>query len=281
MSDLLTSTDTAELLGVGATAVKRWADAGVLPCVRTAGGHRRFERPAVAAFRRAHQSEGALSEWDDWIDALAAGSDVHALLARLYDARYRLGAWHRVATSVGELLHEIGARWRRGNLTVVQEHIASAGLQRALATVVESIPLPGDAPRCLLATAEGDEHTLGLSLAELCLREAGWRAEWAGPRTRAQDVVQRLKTAPLHMVALSASSAMSDAGALRALVGKVGAACRAARVPLVLGGEGAWPELAERVTRISSWEAFHDYLSRLPRRSLPAPTRGGETAKRA
>jgi photoactive yellow protein len=36
-----------DLLGVGTTSIKRWADDGTLPCVKTAGGHRRFLRSEV------------------------------------------------------------------------------------------------------------------------------------------------------------------------------------------------------------------------------------------
>ena len=52
MSDRrLTSTRVAEILGVTASSVKRWADEGLLACERTAGGHRRFRSSEVARFR--------------------------------------------------------------------------------------------------------------------------------------------------------------------------------------------------------------------------------------
>jgi excisionase family DNA binding protein len=36
-----------DILGVGATTIKRWADEGRLPHIRTLGGHRRFNRSVV------------------------------------------------------------------------------------------------------------------------------------------------------------------------------------------------------------------------------------------
>ena len=36
-----------EMLGVGSTTVKRWADEGALPSSRTVGGHRRFRENDV------------------------------------------------------------------------------------------------------------------------------------------------------------------------------------------------------------------------------------------
>jgi len=53
MPNLLSTRQVATLLGVGGSSVKRWADRGLLACVKTAGGHRRFEREAVDSFRRA------------------------------------------------------------------------------------------------------------------------------------------------------------------------------------------------------------------------------------
>ena len=57
MSEVLLSTrDAAAYLGVGTTSIKRWADDGVLPCVRTVGGHRRFR---VSDIQRLGDPSGA------------------------------------------------------------------------------------------------------------------------------------------------------------------------------------------------------------------------------
>ncbi|QGH78545.1 MerR-like helix-turn-helix DNA binding domain protein [Microbacterium phage Kaijohn] len=42
----LTAGQVAELFGVRVETVRRWADAGKIPCMRTLGGDRRFD-PAV------------------------------------------------------------------------------------------------------------------------------------------------------------------------------------------------------------------------------------------
>jgi excisionase family DNA binding protein len=46
-SEYLTRADVAELLGVSANTVARWAREGRIPCYRTLGGHRRFARAVV------------------------------------------------------------------------------------------------------------------------------------------------------------------------------------------------------------------------------------------
>lgn len=256
----LSSAATAKRLGVGVTAVKRWADAGLLPCVKTAGRHRRFQIHDVERFREMelHRNDG--DRWAEWLAALVESANVHSVLALLFTERARRDTWLEVAPQIGELLNEIGDRWARGDLSVAQEHIASATLARALAVLTETLAVPAEANRCLLATVEGEEHTLGLSVADVCLREAGWRSEWIGNRSRRIDICERVKAGRVQMVGLSASAAMNDSRVLRAQVRIVGSACQRAGVPLVLGGTGGWPDPPAFGTRVRSWHDFHVLL---------------------
>lgn len=257
-SALLTSAAAARALGVGVTAVKRWADAGVLRCIKTAGGHRRFHHADVERLRSDARDANA-DPWAEWLDALLHRADLNAVLALLFGERAARGTWYQAADHLGQLLVVIGERWAAGELTVAQEHLASASLQRALALVAETMPVAREARRCVLAAAEGDEHTLGLSLAELCLRERGWRAEWLGSPARTIDVCERVREGA-HMVALSASAAMDSRRALGMQVRIVGGACQRAGIPLILGGTGRWPEPPPFGIRLKGWRDFHAAL---------------------
>lgn len=259
MNDLLTSTEAAMLTGVGTTAIKRWSDSGALPCVRTAGGHRRFRVEDVERLMRRETKAPAVDQWSHWLDALLLDGDLYSIQARLFDERARRGSWHGAADSLGALLTEIGCRWESGALSVVDEHVTSSALQRAIASVVETIPVSPQAPRCLLATAEGDEHTLGLSLVELCLREAGWRAEWAGNRTRVSDVSDRLARGGIAMLALSAVASMSDPVVLKRIADDAAAACQPSGVILALGGGGAWPDNPAYGSRFRDLTSFYAF----------------------
>jgi MerR family transcriptional regulator, light-induced transcriptional regulator len=261
-AELMTSTGAARLLGVGATAIKRWSDAGALPCVRTPGGHRRFRREDV---ERLHRGQSATSSdgSDVWIDTLLHSADVYATLALLFSERAEKGSWFLVADRLGTLLRHVGDGWERGAISVSEEHLLSAAFQRALSVTVESIAVPHDAPRCLLAAAEGEEHTLGLSLVELCLREAGWRALWAGAHTRSSDVVEQVQKQSVQMVALSASAFSSDRKLLRQQMKRVGSACQRHRVAFVLGGSGAWPDQPALGHRLNDCAGFARLLRRM------------------
>ena len=259
MRNLLTSAEVARIAGVGPTAVKRWADAGTLPCIRTAGGHRRFKRDDVDRFMARAAGSGAGSEWTDWIDVLLHEVDTYAVQSLLFGDRARRGSWHGVAAAMGDLLTDIGRRWESGVLSVLDEHVASSALQRGISAVVDAMPTDPDSPRCLLACFESDEHTLGLSLVELCLREAGWRTEWSGARTPAATIVDRVIRGDLAMMAVSASASMTDEVALRRFSDTVGTACQSAGVTFVLGGAGAWPDATGHGRRFRDLEVFYRF----------------------
>lgn len=58
---LMTTKEAAAHLGVGTTTIKRWSDEGVLSCVRTAGGHRRYRQADVLALQQDEANENSLT----------------------------------------------------------------------------------------------------------------------------------------------------------------------------------------------------------------------------
>jgi cobalamin-dependent methionine synthase I len=240
--------------------------------VRTAGGHRRFDPVELARFLRARGGAAATADAADgadadavaaWVERLVAG-DRPEVDAALLGARARRGAWHLVADELGPVLEEIGRRWERGEISVADEHVASECLTRALARVGDAMPLPRGGPRGLLACVEGDDHALGLALAELCLREAGWQPVWLGRRTPTAEIVRIVGSGGAggaDLVALSASESAADADLLAGVARLVGSACEARGIPLVLGGRGAWPAEPGAARRISSFSDFHAFVA--------------------
>jgi excisionase family DNA binding protein len=53
----LTLDETARLLEVCPTTVRRWTNKGALPCERSAGNQRRFKLSSIEAFLRSRESE--------------------------------------------------------------------------------------------------------------------------------------------------------------------------------------------------------------------------------
>jgi len=262
VTQLLSTSEAAQVIGVGTTSVKRWADTGLLNCVRTAGGHRRFTRDSLDRFVRLQRHEEPLvDEVDRWIDTLLSEMSHELALVR---ARGRLGSWGRVAEDLDPVLVELGLRWARGQVSVAEEHIASDRLSRSLARITESLPLLPNAPTCLLACVEPEEHTLGLSLAELCLRELGWASIWLGARTPTEAITERVRLDNrIRLVGLSASEACLDPSLLRRVCAAVGFVCRERSVALMLGGRGPWPDVPSYGTRVEGFHGFEALQKRL------------------
>ena len=67
--DWLSLTEASEFLGVHATTLRRWADAGSIPYLRTPGGHRRFRTANLAAWMEGKQTAPMIPQ----LDALVKG----------------------------------------------------------------------------------------------------------------------------------------------------------------------------------------------------------------
>ena len=233
--ELYSTREAAELLGVSPTTLKRWADEGLLPAEKTLGGHRRFSRSALLAVRRG-------DEVGDWLEQLLSGGPAAALQSALLGEFADRGSWQEVAELLGRVLRTLGEWWAAGETSVATEHYASERLRRALAVCADSIPVAKNAPTCLLATASNESHTLGLSLAEVVFRELGWHCDWIGAPTPTNLLILALDEREPDLLVMSASSCCDDPQVVAAEHETVASACEERGIPLVVGGEGAWPE---------------------------------------
>jgi excisionase family DNA binding protein len=240
--DLLTTAEAARIARVGGSSVKRWADQRLLPCVRTAGGHRRFRRADLERFLASltDRDSGSAESWAE----LCLHATMHEVWGEIVAARGRAGAYYPVMAELGLGLVELGRRWERGEVTILDEHAASEKLARALERTADGMSYDPTSPTAVLAVAERDEHTLGLSLAEVVLREAGWNVRWAGRQTP-------VRSTEAHRLAAQ----------LRTLV----PVCKQHGVKLVLGGSGAWPEAPEYGVVMRDFAALHAFAENLRR----------------
>lgn len=258
LSPLLSSTQAATMLGVHAASVKRWSDQGKIKCIRTPGGHRRFLRSEIEAIRRApvDTPEAFL---DRLLQALVSGAQMTAE-GELLSFWGESGRWERVGDTIGILLENMGQAWRDGTMLISEEHIASETLLRSIARLNTMMPQRPNAPVCVLATAPGDEHTIGLAMSELVLAEHDWKTLWLGRNCPVETLVEVMQRPDVDMLALSASSFSQTPGVLGRLVRTLGPVALATNTQIILGGSGAWPESVFGVERVRSYEAFGQFL---------------------
>ncbi len=116
---------------------------------------------------------------------------------------------------------------------------------------------------CLLATVADDVHTVGLSFAEVTLREAGWRSMWLGRTTPASEVIAMVNREAIDVVALSASAYSADRSHLQSYLSELLRPCQLRGTQVVLGGSGDWPDEHLGVERLRSFTSFARFLNRL------------------
>ena len=261
----MTSAEVAQRLGVGTSSVKRWADQGLLRCVKTPGSHRRFAEDEVERFRRdviGLERDAMLHEVDGWVHRLLDGSNQIEVQGELLAERGRTGAWWAVADRVSEAVRRVGQCARDGTIDAERDIEIGNRIDGAVRAAFDWVPPRDGAPVCLLVLAPGEQHQLGLSLAELCLREAGWVAQRAEPGADGDRLEKGIERSRASLVAASASPAQTDGAALAAWVERAATAGRARRVRIVLGGSGPWPEepRATDAVRVRTFDEFRRLL---------------------
>jgi DNA-binding transcriptional MerR regulator/methylmalonyl-CoA mutase cobalamin-binding subunit len=110
---------------------------------------------------------------------------------------------------IAPLLHEVGERWHRGELTPAQEHAASVAVGRVLDFLLASYEPAAGAPVLVSTTVAGELHELGAMLASVVAAESGWRVVYLGPSLPAEEIA---RAATLAGAAAVAVSAVSDRG---------------------------------------------------------------------
>lgn len=113
-------------------------------------------------------------------------ADAELALNRLLPVPFRQRL-HRVFFPV---LRTIGDLWAAGQISVAQEHYASAILRAHLAAVLLSIgPESTQAPHAACTTFVGDDHEMGALALSIQLSLSGYRVSYLGPNLPGREIV--------------------------------------------------------------------------------------------
>ncbi|MDJ0905436.1 MAG: helix-turn-helix domain-containing protein [Woeseiaceae bacterium] len=249
MSTWVSTKRATELLGVGATTVKRWADDGLLPFYRTAGGHRRFELSTVRQLAASGQDQDMGSRFTEsevrqWFGALLEGNH-QQLRARLRELASNQTDWFGAAECLSAVSRYAGRRWADQECSTLECGLATSRLMQIVCAEATAMDARPGAPPCMVASVAGDRHNVGPMLAELCLRSRGFNAYLLYDELAAEHLVSYLPGSGLDLLVLSASAWQSDALSLERYYRDIAAICQREGVRIVLGGDGAWPSELE------------------------------------
>jgi excisionase family DNA binding protein len=293
--DTLSTRQLAELLAVSEATVKRWADAEIIRCFRTPGGHRKFRVEDVTAFLRQYNYATPSGLGPPFNEAPPRTEGVTTNTSLLADQRSRLRAWllsgdvealladltpQRLSgRSLAELFdlviapafEDIGDRWHRGVLTTAQEHIATATLIEVLARLrplIETRHPPKG--RVVLACAPEDQHDLALRVIALIAQSAGFTSTFIGARTPIVDLASLVAAEAPQVLVLSASE-VTPQETLQHTFTTLAPICRAARTHWIIGGKGVEPLTPpEGVITVKNLRELQERLAELA--ASPSPT---------
>ena len=126
------------------------------------------------------------------------------LLGQLLDeARLRYGQRMTLLRIVSPLIHEVGERWRQGEMRVAHEHLATTAVRDFLADGLRQYPANPGAPELVVSTLPGQLHEVGALLAASAARDVGWRVTYLGPSLPGEEIAACAQLRKARAVALS------------------------------------------------------------------------------
>ena len=126
----------------------------------------------------------------------------------------------------------VGQRWEQGDYLVAEEHAATAAIETLVSLLAGMFDHPPGAPLVVVATAEGDDHSLPARTVAAYLLFLGYRTVFLGANVPGEDLRGFLETEPPVAVVVSAAMTIHLLGA-RAVV----QAAHDVGVPALVGGK--------------------------------------------
>jgi MerR family transcriptional regulator, light-induced transcriptional regulator len=266
MHSHLTPKQVARAVGVSEASLKRWCDKGLIPTVRTAGGHRRLPLADVIAFIR---TTGHALVRPEVLGLPAASGHGETVLDRAREqfratlesgddeSVRRIGfdlylAGHSALTLCDKVLahtfHALGERWQHGEIEVYQERRACDICLRFLHELRALLAAPADnAALAIVSTPDGDPYALPGTMVDLVLREAGWRSAFYGSGNPFASLRAALRDARPRLFCLSVSTVPVDAELFLKEYGELYAEATSLGVAIAVGGRGLTPQLREHM----------------------------------
>jgi methanogenic corrinoid protein MtbC1 len=153
----------------------------------------------------AHLPE-SLPEVDALTQSLLRGdiATARSLALRAFAER---GDYVSIATRLFQpALYKIGLLWQNNEITVAQEHLATAIAQNVLAQLCPSAAFaPSSGRRALFAAVADNEHALGLRMVSDAFELAGWSVQYLGANTPTEALLAQIDAWRPEVVGLSAS----------------------------------------------------------------------------
>ena len=133
-------------------------------------------------------------------------------------------------------LYDIGRRWERGEITVAQEHMATATVQYVIAQIYSELPLAVHSRgRAVVTGVAGEFHQVGANIVADMLEADGWNVRFLGTNMPHRGIVAAVGDGEIDLLGISATM-LFNLPHVRALVLEVREKLGARAPRIVVGG---------------------------------------------
>lgn len=174
----------------------------------------------------------------DYSTAIEAGSYADAAAVVKHALAVGVTGPQVFARVLTPAMYRIGERWERAEITVADEHLATAISNRIMGLVYEAlaVEMPTSKERVVITAVEGDQHVMGLQMIADVLEGAGYQTMYLGADTPIDGLIASIARHEPMVVALGGTAPWSGP-----VIAETVRAIRAANptLPIVLGGAQA------------------------------------------
>ena len=173
----------------------------------------------------------------------------------------RKGFLKTVTEMIYPFLQYVGVLWNTNKAMIAQEHFVSNLIRQKLVTAIERLSIPPkNAPAIVFFLLEGEDHEIGLLLANFIAKELGWRTYYLGqdvPIVNIHKVIEIVEPQLIMSMFVTPKPNKMNSFADAIIVDN--------EVPLVVSG--SWENLqaiedSKQVIKIASPSDFVDQLLR-------------------
>jgi len=142
--------------------------------------------------------------------------------------------WERI---IYPAMYEIGRLWANGEISVGQEHLATAITQRVMAIYYPLIlNLPRQKGSVVVSSSPGELHEIGGRILSDLLELNGWDAYYTGANTSKEGIIELMKQTDSRFLCISTTLADS-LPAVKSLITAVRSATIGSTPKIVVGGQ--------------------------------------------
>lgn len=135
--------------------------------------------------------------------ALAESLDPAGLESLLRRNVARYGIVTFIDTVAAPFLREVGDAWHAGRLSISQEHLATAVVERVVGDAAPLLTGSDGSPVIVIGTLEGERHAGGALMAAATAASEGWRVIYLGADVPAKGIIETAGKTQARAVGIS------------------------------------------------------------------------------